>query len=386
MEGFVLSIVCKRCGNDDLAKFGRNKNGELYCRACISFMGEEVIKKNSRPNKAPIHLSFKLSKEQKKLSRELISNYQKGFDSLAYAVCGSGKTEISYGLISYVLTHGGKVGFALPRREVALEIYCRLKEVFSDNSITLVYGGSTNKLEADIIVLTTHQLFRYKNYFALLILDEIDAFPYKDSEVLHGFFNNAISGHHVLMTATPNKKLLKEYQKKGKKILELRTRYHKHPIPVPSIKLGPKIYQIFYTMKMIKKFSKERKPIFIFAPTISESIELAGILKIFHKKGNFINSKSENRKELISSLKDGRIDYLVTTSVLERGVTVKELQVIIFHADYEEIYDVSSLIQIAGRVGRKKEAPDGMVLFLANKKTSAMEGAIKEIEASNEYL
>ena len=43
--------------------------------------------------KAPIHLEYELSPEQKELSDKLVDNYKKGIDSLVYAVCGSPKTQ-----------------------------------------------------------------------------------------------------------------------------------------------------------------------------------------------------------------------------------------------------------------------------------------------------
>ena len=77
---------------------------------------------------------------------------------------------------------------------------------------------------------------------------------------------------------------------------------------------------------------------------------------------------------------------MVTTSVLERGVTVKGLQAIILHADQEAIYDRATLVQISGRVGRKKDDPEGEVIFLAERKTVAMREAADEIRKSNEAL
>lgn len=68
-------------------------NGKPYCRRCISFRGEEAEHKPSYPKKAPIHLEYELSTEQKELSDKLVENYKKGIDSLVYAVCGSPKTR-----------------------------------------------------------------------------------------------------------------------------------------------------------------------------------------------------------------------------------------------------------------------------------------------------
>ena len=108
-------------------------------------------------------------------------------------------------------------------------------------------------------------------------------------------------------------------------------------------------------------------------------------LKIFFRNGTYINSKRKNQDKIIDSFRKRRLMYLVTTAVLERGVTIKDLQVIVYRADHK-IYDSASLIQIAGRVGRKKDAPEGEVIFFAKKNTKHIQRAIKEIDAANKSL
>ena len=68
-----------------------------------------------------------------------------------------------------------------------------------------------------------------------------------------------------------------------------------------------------------------------------------------------------------------------------RGVTIVGLQVIVYGAD-STIYDSASLIQIAGRVGRKKEESDGEVIFIGTRKTTSIKDAIYDIEEKNSYL
>ena len=48
-------------------------------------------------------MKYPLSKEQNELSNQIIANFKSGIDTLVYAVCGSGKTEISYGVIAYAV-------------------------------------------------------------------------------------------------------------------------------------------------------------------------------------------------------------------------------------------------------------------------------------------
>ena len=101
--------------------------------------------------------------------------------------------------------------------------------------------------------------------------------------------------------------------------------------------------------------------------------------------GNYVHSKHPNRAEVISAFRKGKYKYLVTTAVLERGVTIKNLQVIIYRADHS-IYDQYSLVQIAGRAGRKKDAPTGEVIYLAERNTIEMDKSIKDIQKANKTL
>lgn len=378
-------FICPRCGNEDPIYIG-NKNGMPYCRRCISFRGEEVTYRKKEPKEATLNLHYSLSQEQASISESLLKNYENGIESLVYAVCGAGKTEISFALMADCIRKGLTVGFALPRRDVVIELYWRLKEAFPLNDVIAVYGGHNEKLEGDIIVLTTHQLYRYQNYFDLLVMDEIDAFPFKGNDTLISFFKRSVRGHSVLMSATPSDAILKEYKQEGHSILELRTRFHKKEIPVPEVKLMPSLFSLFYLAKKLNEYKKAWKPCFVFAPTIARCEILYRLLSLFIKGGNYVHSKRDDREGIIKRFKDGEYSFLVTTSVLERGVTVKNLQVIVYGSDDESIYDSSTLIQIAGRVGRKMDASSGEVIFLASKETQAIRKAIDEIKFCNTFL
>ena len=378
------SFVCPRCGNSD-PRFLGHKNGEVYCRKCISFRGEEALEKKGSSKNVVLSLDYRLSKEQETLSKQIIENYDKGIDTLVYAVCGSGKTEISYGIIARSMARGLRVGFALPRRDVVIELYYRLKSAFPHNRIVAVYGGNTTRLEGDCIILTTHQLYRYPNYFDLLVMDEIDAFPFKGNDVLIAMYKRSLKGHCVMMSATPSEAVIKEFQGEGHAILELRTRFHKCPIPVPKTITVPSIFQLLFVIRRLRVYGKEGKPCLIFVPTVEDAELLFQKLSMFVKGGDYVSSKRRTREAIISKFKKGGYSYLVTTAVLERGVTVKDVQVIVYGAD-DPIYDSAALIQIAGRVGRKKGAEDGDVFFLAKEESKSMRKAIKEIRFCNTFL
>ena len=380
----MKTYICPICGNSDQHSIGM-LNGKPYCRRCISFRGENAKSSLSLCKKAPIYLSYELSSEQNDLSKRLIENYNNGIDSLVFAVCGSGKTEICLNLIRTCIEKGLKVGFAVPRKSVCYELKCRFQKIFAKNKVVAVFGGNHQFLKGDIVCLTTHQLFRYENYFDLLIMDEIDAFPFKGNDVLKQFFINSVKGHYVLLTATPSKALINEFSKPGKDIMRLAVRFHHHPLPVPKVIIGDIVYLHYKLVRQMRRFIADNKQVFIFVPTIDESKKLAIVLKPFFHRGTYVNSKRTDSNLVIDDFRNGKYQYLVTTAVLERGVTIKNLQVIVFHAD-NPIYDTASLIQIAGRAGRRKEAPEGEVIFFVKRNNEQIQGAIDEINANNKIL
>ena len=378
------SFVCPVCGNFDIHSIGV-RNGHPYCRRCISFRGEEVKGDISYPKRAPIYIDYDLSLEQKELSKTILENYKSGINTLVHAVCGSGKTEIVLEVIKYAINCGEHVGFAIPRRDVVIEIKERFASIFRKNKVISLYGGNTKELEGDLVVLTTHQLFRYYHYFDLLIVDEIDAFPFRNNEVLEAFFYRAIKNNYVLMSATPSSEVLRKFNEPGYEVVELFSRFHKYPLPVPIIKKGSKVILLLRIIKYVRRFIKENKPVMIFTPTIEICEDTYTILSLFIKGGNYVHSKREGRPDVIDDFRNNKIKYIVTTAVLERGVTVRNAQVIVFQADHM-VYDRHTLIQIAGRVGRKKDAPEGEVIFLAHKENEEQLNAIEEIERANRNL
>ena len=257
--------ICPRCGNQDESYLGKKKDGSLYCRRCISFQGEEVQEKPLISPNISLVLNYSLTPFQKELSNQIIKNYLLGKDTLIHAVCGAGKTELIFGVIETCLKQGGHPGFAVPRKDVAKELYTRFQEAFPNAKCVLVYGDHHEELVGDIILLTTHQLYRYPQYFDLLIVDEIDAFPYKGNFVLSSFLKKAVKGRLVLMSATPPEDVLEEFTKENHEILHLNARFHLSPIPVPKFHEWFLFFQrvpIIFYLKNFKR--KENQLSFLF--------------------------------------------------------------------------------------------------------------------------
>ncbi|MDR1697996.1 MAG: DEAD/DEAH box helicase family protein [Erysipelotrichaceae bacterium] len=377
-------FVCPICHNQEPLSIGI-KNGVPYCRLCTTFNGKKIPYQKRHLQHFEYSLDYELSKEQETIADDLLLDYQKGRNALVYAVCGAGKTELVLKTISYALKQSHNVAFVVPRKDVVIEMERRFKSIFKNNHVVAIYGGHSNETIADILIMTNHQLYRYDHYFDLIIMDEIDAFPFKNNALLKAFFQNALRGSYLLLSATPSEAIITYFKERNYPIHSLFTRFHKQPIPIPVFYKKIAVLQIIFAIRKLKMYARTKRPCLVFVPTIELSKIIYYLLNIFVKKGNYINSKVNKRYELIEALKTGNLNYLVTTSVLERGVTFANIQLIILFSD-NHIYDAATLIQISGRAGRKKDFPHGDISILAAKKEEHIVKAVATINGYNQHL
>lgn len=358
--------------------FSYDNNGRCYCRKCIEFKGEIAnIDKYITPPNFKFKLNYKLSNEQKIISDNLL-----GCEGDIYvdAVCGAGKTEIVFESINRSLRIGQRVGFIIPRREVVKEIFVRLKNIYQNTEITCVYGGHSQKTDGDIIVLTAHQSYKYNNKFGLIIVDEYDAFPFKNNEVLHKFVQDSCYGKRIFLSATFSKQELL-----NKNHFSLNKRYHNQEIPIPIFRKVPNAFQIVFSFFLIKKLLKDdSKVVLVFFPTIALSRLYFSIYKPFFKNKIIIfNSKVFNKEKEFIKIKNKEYKIIITTTILERGITIENVDLVVIHAN-DSLFDKSTLIQIAGRVGRVYPYTKGNIFFVANCNSLAIKESILEIKSKNE--
>ena len=88
----ITQYLCPICGNANPIFIGI-RNGKPYCRKCLTFRGQEVSNDYIQNTNAEYELHYELYAEQKKLSKQLVSNYKKRINSLVHAVCGRPKTR-----------------------------------------------------------------------------------------------------------------------------------------------------------------------------------------------------------------------------------------------------------------------------------------------------
>lgn len=155
---------------------------------------------------------------------------------LLWAVTGAGKTEITFPLLEAALAAGGRALIATPRRDVVLELAPRLAKAFPADTPAVLYGGSEDRWNASSITLaTTHQLLRFNQAFDLVIIDELDAFPYHNDPMLAYAAGQVCkpSGSFIFLSATPPAELQRLARSGKLPHARVPVRFHGHPLPVP---------------------------------------------------------------------------------------------------------------------------------------------------------
>jgi len=369
---------CQRCLNEDLNFFYLGSKG-YYCRKCIRFkrlLVEEEIDASNYAIAADAYAvtwSFSLTDAQRRVIEVLKCHLASGKNIFLRAVCGAGKTEMIVPLLSLFIEGGKRVGLAIPRREVVIQLERRLKQLFPKAKICAVYGGHSEELYGDLIICTCHQLYRYYQYFDLLVLDEVDAYPFKGDEVLFNIAHNACRGQFVYSSATIDENL-KRYLRKYE-LVELNSRPHGKPLIEPQYLPLSFIFSIFHFLYSFKR--RGRQALF-FVPSKAMCLSLYRFLSLFIKCA-YCFSEADLRDENIRKFSNQDLDLLVCTTVLERGVTFLDIDVYLYH---NGLFDKANLIQMSGRVGRNFHNPEGVVYFYG-KYDVALRKAIAEVKLSN---
>ena len=390
-------LLCQRCNSTILEEWYL-PIGAYYCRECL-------LMKRVRSDQALYHFPQEdfskqdvlkwrgqLTPFQEKVSEGLIRAVEKREPTLVHAVTGAGKTEMIYQVVAKVIDDGGAVCLASPRIDVCLELYKRLQKDFACD-IALLHGESEPYFRTPLVVATTHQLLKFYHAFDLLIVDEVDAFPYIDNTILYYAVKNSVKedGLKIFLTATSTDELDRKVRTGELKQLSLPRRFHGNPLIIPKpVWLSDFIRclersQLSSKLKTyIEKQRKSGYPLLIFASEIKKGEKLKEILQVHFPDENigFVSSVTEDRLEQVQAFRDGELTILISTTILERGVTFPCVDVFVVEANHR-LFTKSSLIQIGGRVGRSMDRPTGELLFFHDGLNVSIKKAIKEIKQMN---
>ncbi|KEQ49920.1 DEAD/DEAH box helicase family protein [Streptococcus oralis] len=390
-------LFCQRCNSSILEEWYL-PIGAYYCRECLLMKrvrSDQVLyyfPQENFPKQDVLKWCGQLTPFQEKVSEGLIRAVEKKEPTLVHAVTGAGKTEMIYQVVAKVIDDGGAVCLASPRIDVCLELYKRLQNDFACD-IALLHGESEPYFRTPLVVATTHQLLKFYHAFDLLIVDEVDAFPYVDNSMLYYAVKNSVKedGVRIFLTATSTDELDRKVRTGELKRLSLPRRFHGNPLIIPkSVWLSDFnrcLEKSQLSTKLKTYIEKQRRtgyPLLIFASEIKKGEKLKEILKEQYPNENigFVSSVTEDRLEQVQAFRDGELTILISTTILERGVTFPCVDVFVVEANHR-LFTKSSLIQIGGRVGRSMDRPTGELLFFHDGLNASIKKAIKEIKNMN---
>jgi competence protein ComFA len=396
---------CMRCGNEEhhfFASFpcARCQTVCTYCRKCI-MMGRVstctplVVSRFSFPQDrylSPLSWNGTLSQGQQRAADAVEDAVVHNGELLVWAVCGAGKTEVLFPGIARALEMGKRVCIATPRTDVVRELFPRLQQAFPSVPLIALYGGSDDRGKfAPLVLSTTHQLLRFSRAFDVMVIDEVDAFPYSVEPMLEYAAAKARkeTSSLIYLTATPNRSWQRDVRHGKRQAVTIPARYHGFPLPVPVFEwCGNWRRQLKHrriprnVIAWVQSRLNTAKQAFLFVPHIDVLEQVVCILKQWDQRIEGVHAEDPQRVEKVQAFRDGRIPLLVTTTILERGVTVPNIDVAVLGAE-DGIFTESALVQIAGRVGRSAQYPSGDVRFFHYGKTREMVAAKRQMERMN---
>ncbi len=319
-------------------------------------------------------LPFELTNDQLKAVDEIIKdlNHPSRMNRLLQGDVGAGKTIVAF-IAMYANTLSGyQSALMAPTEILATQHYHNIKELFANLEIRIeLLTGSTSKKEKmriyqelkegkiDIII-GTHTLIQeeltYQN-LGLVITDEQHRFGVNQRANLQ---NKGLKPDILYMSATPIPRTyaLTIYGDMDISIIKERPRGRKKV--ETFVKTNQEIKEVLEAM--YKQLQKNHQ-IYVIAPLIeeSENSDLTTVCELRDKMklafGNKYNidivhgkMRPEAKELIMTEFKQGNIQILISTTVIEVGVDVPNAtMIVIFDA---ERFGLSTLHQLRGRVGR----------------------------------
>lgn len=350
-------------------------------------------------------LPFTLTEAQERSLNEILADMRSPYhmNRLLQGDVGSGKTVVA-GLAMYAAVTAGKQAALMVPTEILAEQHLQsLTSLFPSLRILLLTGSlkaaeRRERLElvqtgqVDLIV-GTHALIQEGVHFhdlGLVIIDEQHRFGVAQRRILREKGQNP---DVLMMTATPIPRTLAitafgdmdvsiiDQMPAGRK--EIITRWVKHQ-------------QLNLVLDWLVKEIQKGSQAYVISPLIeeSEALDLKNAIALEEELIAYFGDqariallhgkmKGEEKEAIMQAFKQGEIDLLVSTTVIEVGVNVPNATVmIIIDADR---FGLSQLHQLRGRVGRGDK--QSYAVLVANPKTESGKRRMKIMtETTNGFV
>ncbi len=321
-------------------------------------------------------LPFELTADQDTAIEEIYKDMtsSKRMNRMLQGDVGSGKTIVS--VIAAYINYLGKYQTALmaPTEVLAYQHYESIKNILMGTDIRIdILSGSMKKKEKDEVVeklkngkidfiIGTHALLSdnviFKN-LGLVITDEQHRFGVNQRASLK---NKGLLPDVLYMSATPIPRTFALTIYGDMDISNIKTKPKGRKEIKTIIKSEKELVQVY---DMMKNEIDKHHQVYIVSPLIedSEVIDLTTVNEIkrnielyFNKtvKSAILHGKlsKQDKDKIMNEFKEGKIDVLISTTVIEVGIDVKNATMMIIYD--AERFGLATLHQLRGRVGRNE--------------------------------
>lgn len=331
-------------------------------------------------------LKYKLTESQEKAINEGVSDMSKHIPMhrLLNGDVGSGKTSVAFALALQTCASGFKVVILAPTSILANQHYSNFTQISEGMGLkTVLLTGSTSREhknlkenDYDVLIGTHAILYRDEIYrdVGLFVIDEQHKFGVKQREFLQNIhLNPKVDGvkavpsikkvkipHILSMSATPIPRSLAlslfgdmdvSFLDKPVSRKEIITKFISNENDMET--------QMYAWVK--KQIKENKEQVFVVCPLIEESEkkeDVKNLKQVYKKiketftefKTNFVYGSLKDKDKIIEDFKEGLIDILVTTSVVEVGIDNPNANIMIIES--AERFGLAQLHQIRGRIGR----------------------------------
>ena len=336
-------------------------------------------------------LPFTLTDDQLKCVNDIYNDLtnKRKMNRLLQGDVGSGKTIVA--IISLYINYlAGLQGvFMAPTEILATQHYESVKNTFRDLGINvaLLTGSLKAKERKEIlenlengtidILIGTHALFSkdviYKN-LGLVITDEQHRFGVNQRSSLN---NKGINPDILYLSATPIPRTYAIILYGDMDISSIRVMPREKRTIKTTLTNSKNIKSVLDT---IYQELKNKHQVYIVAPLIEDDEEDSDSVtnlkekfdKAFSKvaKIDILHGKmtTEEKDKVMHEFKEGKIDILISTTVIEVGVDVKNATTMVIFDAYR--FGLSQLHQLRGRIGRNEL--DNYCILISDKETERL--------------
>lgn len=333
--------------------------------------------------------------DQFSVTQEVKADMEKAvpMDRLVCGDVGYGKTEIAMRAAFKAVMGGKQVAFLAPTTILAEQHYETCQERFKNFPVRIeemsrfISPADQKKIIAKLaagevdILIGTHRILQKDIIFkdlGLLIIDEEQRFGVKDKEKLKELKTNIDC---LAMSATPIPRTLHMSLLKIRDMSLLTTPpQNRHPIETTIAEYDNERVaqairrevdrggQVFYLHNRVETLEETRSKLEQLVPEM--------LIDVAHGQ-----MSSEQLDDIFRRFKMGGFNVLVSTTIIENGIDIPNVNTIII--DRADMYGVSQLYQLRGRVGRSDRVAYAYLFYPENRALSEI--AMKRLQVISDF-